>query len=121
MQVIAPETGAIRRLDTHPHAEILTGHPYRPDRSTVVFGCFMDAAKSDFYLVPSLGGKARLLMRSSWVGGNLAPSSDNKRIIFQGSRGLFEISKSGGPIQRLPFGEDAADPAISPLLVALPM
>jgi Tol biopolymer transport system component/DNA-binding winged helix-turn-helix (wHTH) protein len=114
MQVIAPETGAIRRFDTPSPCRNPYGPSVSPDGSAVVFGCFMDEAKSDFYLLPRLGGKARLLMRSSWVGGNLTWSSDSKQVIFQGSGGLFRISKDGGPIHRLPFGDDAADPTISP-------
>jgi Tol biopolymer transport system component len=114
MQVIAPETGAIRRFDTPSPCRNPYGPSVSPDGSAVVFGCFMDEAKSDVYLLPRLGGKARLLMRSSWVGGNLTWSSDSKKVIFRGNGGLFESSKDGGPIHRLPFGDDAADPTISP-------
>jgi Tol biopolymer transport system component/DNA-binding winged helix-turn-helix (wHTH) protein len=114
IHVVVPATGAVRDFPVSTSCSRPFAPAISPDGVTVVFGCYVAEAITDFYTLPRAGGKATFLVRPPGVTTSLIWSHDGRRLLFENAGGLFEIAKEGGVPHPLPFGQDGFSPALAP-------
>ena len=103
-----------RRQLTFPPLEIYgdISPAFSPDGETLAFTRFSTAGVNDIYTVPIRGGEPRRLTFDNRGVGVWAWTPDGREIVFPSDRGgdfgLWRISVTGGPPERLTVGGDSA-------------
>jgi len=89
---------------------------FSPDGTKLALECTSSIAVYAIYTIPRDGGSPRLLASILGYPGGLAWSSDGKRVIFSNDAGdgggLWQLDMEGN-LARLPFGEEASEPAVA--------
>ena len=91
---------------------------FSPDGTRIAFARGTEGFVRDVYVMDAGGGEPRRLTYDNRYVSSLAWTADGNAIIFSSDRAgktsLWRTELSGGEPRRLPFGEDALAPAVSP-------